>query len=512
MKRVIKLLFSRLGAAAVTVLVELALVLTLLLRLSAYSVWFFVFLIVINFLALVAVVNDDGNPEYKLTWMGVILLIPLLGLVLYVLFRRHKMSKREIVRLSEMRREIAEDAMERDDFSSLGKTDGAAAGKAMSLIGIDETAAVYTSTSSKYYPSGKEMFEDMLRDLAAAEKYVFLEYFIVADGKMWERIYEVLKQKVSSGVEVRVIYDDIGCIGKAPRDFDKGLKDDGISCLRFAPVSADLRNMRRNNNRDHRKLCIIDGRVGYTGGINIADEYIGESVRYGVWKDGGVRLIGDAVLGMVRLFLEIWELSSVGKRSSAEYFNTGDSFTSDGGFYIPFGSGPYPMYKNHSGKRAILDIVNQAQRYVYIMTPYLIIDYDLTDALLGAVCRGVDVRIITPGIPDKPIVKVMTKGAYPHLVAGGVGIYEFTPGFLHSKILVSDDLYALVGTINLDYRSLVHHFEDAVWIYSSPTVCDIRRDFMDTVAESHHITAEEARLGPLEWIVRCLIRLFAPLF
>ena len=511
MKKIIRLVFSRLGAAALTILLELAIVLTVLFRLSAYSVYFLIFLIAVNIVALITVVNDDGNPEYKLTWMGVILLAPFLGLVLYILFRRHKMSKREIRRLGEVRREICTDALDYDDFSSLGKQSREAAGKAMSILSIDETAAVYTSTASEYYSNGRDMFDDMLRDLSLAKRYIFLEYFILADGKMWQSIFDILKAKVKEGVEVRVIYDDIGSMGSVPRGFDRALKDEGIACMRFAPVSSDLRNMRRNNNRDHRKLCIVDGTVGYTGGINIADEYIGEKMRFGVWKDGGVRLSGDAVLGMVRLFLEIWELSRKGKSCTCKYFDTGSDVPPDGGFYIPFGSGPYPMYKNHTGKRAILDIVNQAQSYVYIMTPYLIIDYDLTEALRGAVCRGVDVRIITPGVPDKPLVKIMTKGAYPYLISGGVEIHEFEPGFLHSKALVCDDKYALVGTINLDYRSLVHHFEDAVWMYSTPTVLDIRRDFMETLSHSHRMTEEESRPGLLIWIVRCLIRLFAPL-
>ncbi|MBQ7363158.1 MAG: cardiolipin synthase [Clostridia bacterium] len=511
MRRIIKLCLSRLGFAALFVLVELAFVLTLLFRLSSYSVYFLVFLIVVNVISLIAVVNSDENPEYKLTWMGVIVLVPFLGTVMFILFRRPTMSKREIRRLDEVR-ECVKSRSQGSAFAELGECDSLAAGKAMAIVGIDESAEVYSGTESKYFPFGREMWESLLADLSGAERYIFLEYFIIEDGVMWEAIFSVLKEKAEAGVEVRVIYDDIGCMSTLPKRFDRELSSLGIRCIRFAPVSADVRNMRRNNNRDHRKLCVIDGSIAYTGGVNIADEYIGEKERFGVWKDGGVRLFGDAAEGFARLFLELWSLSNGECEDIEPYLCRTETVGSDGGYYIPFGSGPYPMYKHQAGKRALLDIINQAQRYVYITTPYLIIDFDLTEALRGAAFRGVDVRIITPGIDDKPIVGIMTRGSFPHLVAGGVKIYEYTPGFIHTKAIVSDDLYAVLGTINLDYRSLVHHFEDAVWMYSTPTVLDVREDFLATMKESRRIEKTEARLGLVGWCVRCIIRLFAPLF
>lgn len=511
MKRIIRLLFSRLGVTAMIVAAELALLSVVLLRLSAYSVYFLIALVAVNLLAFVGVVNSNDNPEYKLTWMGVILLVPFLGLVIYVLFHRHVMSARDVKRLSEVRDELDRGGSDVGAFTSLAERDIGAAGKAMAILDIDETAEVFSCTEARYYPSGEAMYADMLSDLDGAKKYVFLEYFIIEDGEMWRGIAERLAELGKRGVDVRVMYDDIGCMGKLPRELTREGGIPGVKVCRFARVSADLRNMRRNNNRDHRKLCIIDGRVAYTGGVNIADEYIGRCERFGVWKDSGIRLEGSAALGAVRLFLELWELAVRERGNIKEFFDTGAPVSSDGGYYIPFGSGPYPMYTKQSGKRAIVDIINQSQRYVYIMTPYLIIDYDLTEALRGAVCRGVEVKLITPGVPDKPIVKVMTKGAYPYLLDGGVEVYEYTPGFLHSKAVVSDDLYALVGTINLDYRSLVHHLEDAVWIYASPVVADIRRDFLDTLSSSHRMTGEEARLGPFAKLVRCMIRIFAPL-
>ena len=509
MKKIIKVVFSRMGLAALIVAVELALVFTLLLRLSAYSVYFFVILIGINIISLIAVINDEGNPEYKLTWMGVILFVPYLGVVMWALFRRHNMTRREIRVIGEIVDGLAPTKGE-GELEELERESTLARGKARSLLSLDNMAEVYRGTVSKYFASGREMYESMLSDIDGAEKFILLEYFIISPGVMWDNILERLEKKAKCGVKVRVMYDDVGCMNRLPRHYTDELRARGIEATCFSRVSADVRNMRKNNNRDHRKLLIIDGKIAYTGGINISDEYIGETKPYGEWKDGGVRLLGDAAQGFTRLFHELWCFARHRYEDMHEYitFSGGES---DGGYYIPFGSGPSPMYKDSTGKRAILDIVNQSQRYVYIMTPYIIIDYDLTEALVGAACRGVDVRIITPGVADKPIVKMMTKGSYPRLIEGGVSVYEYTPGFLHAKILVSDDAYATVGTVNLDYRSLVHHFEDAVWIYSSPTVTDIRDDFLSTVEVSRKMTETESLLGLVGGLVRSLIKLFAPL-
>lgn len=492
------------------ILLELALILTLLLRLSSYSVYFFIFLVVINVVSLFAVINDEGNPEYKLTWMGVILLVPFLGVVMWLLFRRRNMTPREVRVIGEVVDTLLPTNGE-GELSSLAELSPSAAGKARSLLSIDNMAEVFLGTHSKYFKCGKEMYESMLRDIDSAEKFIFLEYFIISPGEMWDTIREKLREKAKSGVKVRVMYDDVGCMGRLARGATEDLRADGIEAVCFARVSANVRNMRKNNNRDHRKLLIIDGSIAYTGGINVSDEYIGKIRPYGEWKDGGVRLFGDAALGFTRLFLELWCLARGGCEDVLDYFVRGDSHQSDGGYYIPFGSGPSPMYRGRTGKRAFIDIINQAQTYIYIMTPYLIIDYDLTEALVGAAGRGVDVRIMTPGVPDKPIVKMMTKGAYPRLLEGGVSIYEYTPGFLHSKAIVSDDLYAMVGTINLDYRSLVHHFEDAVWMYRSPVALDIRDDFLATLDSSHKMTKTELKLGLRERLLRSLIKLFAPL-
>lgn len=306
------------------------------------------------------------------------------------------------------------------------------------------------------------------------------------------------------------MYDDIGCMRDLPLHYDRTLCAEGIDCVRFNPVSPSLSTT--HNNRNHRKMCIIDGKVAYTGGVNISDEYINLRERFGHWKDGGIQIKGGAVEGILVQFLCDFALAKRKKQDFKKYLPTSkEQARGDGGYYLPFGSGPSPLYNAPVGKRAFINIINQAERYVYVTTPYLIIDYELTEALRGAASRGVDVRIITPHIPDRKIVKVMTKSSYPYFIDAGVHIYEYIPGFIHEKMLISDGKYAIVGTINLDYRSLAHHFENAVWMYLSPSIADMERGFFETLTLCDEREGDEVRLTLLEKIIRNLIRVFAPL-
>lgn len=487
---------------------EIGLLLYLIISMSAYSVVFLVEVMIVNAMVLIVIINADYNPEYRVSWVAAVLLLPIFGALLYVLFHGHGMRRRE-----EM---LAKDAMlalnKLDecgvDAEGISEIDEVAGGKARAILSIDPTAAMYRGVS-KYYPSGEALYEDMLRALRGAKRYIFLEYFIIERGEMWDGILEILREKVKGGVEVRVMFDDIGCMKKLPHNYERTLSSFGIQALRFSPASPRVSSV--HNNRDHRKICIVDGEIAFTGGVNLADEYINRAERFGHWKDGGVSVRGDAVTGFVKMFLTMWEMSSRHDGDFGNYLPKSKEELSDSGYYIPFGSGPSPLYPAKVGKRAIIDIINQATKYVYITTPYLIIDFDLTSALIGAEERGVDVRIITPGIADKKMVKVMTKSAYPKLIGAGVRIFEYTPGFIHEKLLVSDDKYCIIGTINFDYRSLVHHFEDALWIYGSPTVTDARDSFLETESVSHEVTAEEARLNFFEVCVKCVLGIFAPL-
>ena len=510
MRKLCRMIFSRYAISAIVILLELALIALLGFRAYEYSVYALVLFNVVDIAVIITLINRNANPEYKVSWLVVVMLLPPFGAVLYALFYSRKLSKREAERMEIIREEITRGtASETEDaLSAIKETDALAYGKMRTVLSDDPLARVFTGTESRFYSEGAVMFEDMLRDIAAAEKYVFLEYFIIDEGEMWDRLHTALLGKVREGVEVRVLYDDIGSMKTLPQSFVRTLNSEGIECCRFGKVTPKISNV--HNNRDHRKIAVIDGRIAYTGGMNIADEYINKRARFGHWKDGGVRLFGRAAEGFLSLFVSLWDLSCTGS-TDIEAYRCKEIFTGDGGFYLTFGTGPMPVYKRPVGKRVLLDVINQAERYVYITTPYLIIDYELTESLVAAARRGVDVRIITPGVADKRLVKVMTKSAYPYLIEAGVSIYEYTPGFIHEKTVVSDDKYALIGTINLDYRSLVHHFEDAVLIYGSETVITAKNEYLKTVSVSERCALGRSKLTFKELVIRNLIRIFAPL-
>jgi len=529
MRKFCRIVFSRYAVSAVFILADIALLLLIGIKLAEYSILFTVLFAVIDALVILSLINRDVNPEYKVSWLVIVMLLPGFGALLYVLFYSRRLSRREAASMRKILGSLAHAAEEGDGalsgLSELAAESAAAAGQAEAIMRDDPLAEVYTGTCAEYFSSGEKLYERLLRDVAEAERYIFLEYFIVSPGEMWDGIHSLLKEKVKAGVDVRMLYDDVGCMASLPFDFDKHLRAEGISCYRFSKVTPRLGAV--HNNRDHRKIAIIDGEVAYTGGINIADEYINKKMRFGHWKDGGVRIFGDAVRGFVKLFLSSYDLTAA-DTSDYSYFleyrdvaslqtiapcasDTHHPVSEFSGFYIPFGCGPMPIYKSSVAKSAIVGIINRAERYVYITTPYLIIDFDLTEALRGAAKRGVDVRIITPRVPDKKTVKIMTKSSYPYLTAAGVRIFEYAPGFIHEKTLVCDDEYAIVGTINMDYRSLVHHFECGVWIYGAPVIEKIREGVADTLALCCEIDKRAAELTLSERITRALVRIFAPL-
>ena len=510
MKKFKRALFSRYTISAVIILVELLLAAQLTLGMWAYSYLAWIAAALVSLTTLVFVINRDANPEYKVSWTVVILLLPVFGSLLYFLFYRRRMTKKEEKLLSGIFSEINSHRLGEGSFSMLRRRSPLAYGKARAIMNDDTIAEVYTGSSSTFFPTGEEYFESLERDLESAEKFIFLEYFIVELGDLWGRIHKILREKAKEGVEIRMLFDDFGCMKKLPIHYEYSLHAEGIKTYRFAKLSPSLSSV--HNNRDHRKMCIIDGRIAYTGGVNIADEYVNAVVRFGHWKDGGIRVTGEVVRGFIKQFLSMWDFTTHTISDYERYLSTVKALKfSDGGYYIPFGSGPVPIYKRPTGKNAFLNLINQSRKYVYITTPYLVIDYDLTESLCNAALRGVDVRIITPAIPDKKKVKIMTKSSYPYLMNAGVKIYEYTPGFIHEKTFVVDDKYAIVGTINLDYRSLMHNFENALWMYASPTVEICRDEVLKTIEVSEQVDENKNRLTPSERIVRNAIRLFAPL-
>ena len=371
---------------------------------------------------------------------------------------------------------------------------------------------VYTNTYTHYFPLGDDVFPAMLEELRKAEKYIFLEYFIISPGIFWDSMVEILKEKHAAGVDVRVIYDDVGSLNTLPMNYARKFEaETGIPCCcfnRFKPVISI-----RMNNRDHRKFCIIDGHTAFTGGINLADEYINQKLRYGHWKDTAILLKGEAVWSMTVMFLTMWEYTRDVEEDYRRFRpdKLPPEAAQGAGYYVQ----PYadnPLDEEAVGEAVYLNLINKAERYVYAMTPYLIISDSVNTALCNAAKAGVDVRIITPHIPDKRYVFEVTRAHYPPLLEAGVRIYEYTPGFIHAKNFVVDDRFATVGTVNLDYRSLFLHFEDGVWLCEAPCIQDIRKDFEDTLAVCQRISLRQWRhLNPLLQLYRNILRVFAPL-
>ncbi|MBZ2152994.1 cardiolipin synthase [Streptococcus cristatus] len=504
-----RLLMSKYGFSIIIMLLELFLV---------FAAFFYFNQLVPNWLSalvivslyigtILAIVNRNMPPESKVTWL-LFAVVPVFGFLLYLMFGERRLSKKEIQQLEKM------DSMKfREDNSydlrvELKQENKSAFGIVKSLLSMDHNADVYDGTASQYFPLGEEMFEAMLDDLRSAKKFIFLEFYIIDPGLMWNRVLEILVDKVQQGVEVKLLYDDIGCMATLSGDYTKRLRKMGIDAHKFNKVIP--RMTVAYNNRDHRKILVVDGQVGYTGGINLADEYINHIVRFGHWKDGGVRLEGRAVKALTRLFLMNWYINR-GEITDFDRYHFDSQRVEGKGLYIPYGSGPKPIYKEQVGKAVYQNIINQAIDYVYITTPYLIIDYDLTEDIKNAAMRGVDVRIVTPFIPDKKLIQIVTRGAYPDLLEAGVKIYEYTPGFIHSKNVISDDELAVVGTINFDYRSLVHHYENAVLMYQTESIADIKQDFEDLFDVSKEISLETLQNSWYQRLLKEIMQLFAPL-
>lgn len=504
-----RLLMSKYGFSIIIMLLELFLVFAAFFYFSQLVPnWLSAFVIVSLYIGtILTIVNRNMPPESKVTWI-LFAVVPVFGFLLYLMIGERRLSKKEIQQLEKM------DSMKfREDNSyelrvQLKQENKSAFGIVKSLLSMDHNADVYDGTASQYFPLGEEMFEAMLDDLHSAKKFIFLEFYIIDPGLMWNRILEILVDKVQQGVEVKLLYDDIGCMATLPGDYTKRLRKMGIDAHKFNKVIP--RMTVAYNNRDHRKILVVDGQVGYTGGINLADEYINHIVRFGHWKDGGVRLEGSAVKALTRLFLMNWYINR-GEITDFDRYHFDSQRVEGKGLYIPYGSGPKPIYKEQVGKAVYQNIINQAIDYVYITTPYLIIDYDLTEDIKNAAMRGVDVRIVTPFIPDKKLIQIVTRGAYPDLLEAGVRIYEYTPGFIHSKNVISDDELAVVGTINFDYRSLVHHYENAVLMYQTESIADIKQDFEDLFDVSKEISLETLQNSWYQRLLKEIMQLFAPL-
>ena len=506
--RKFRLLMSKYGFSIAIILIELVLVFGIILYMSQIAPIIWVTLVfLISVATVIAIVNRSMSPESKVTWL-IVTFVPVFGPLLYLMFGERRLSKKELKQLQELNSIAFHENNGRQLHLQLQETDKPAYGIINALLHMDSNAGVYDQTDSQFFASGEEMWQQMLEDLKRAEKFIFLEYYIVEEGLMWDSMLEILEEKAAQGVEVKMLYDDIGCMVTLPGDYTVYLRSKGIDAHKFNKVIP--RMTVAYNNRDHRKILVIDGQISYTGGINLADEYINQIERFGHWKDSGIRIDGPATQAFTRLFLMNWYINR-GEISDFDQYHLENQTRSGSGLCIPYGSGPKPIYQMKVGKIVYQNLINQAEDFVYITTPYLIIDYDLTEDIKNAAMRGVDVRIVTPYIPDKKLIQLVTRGAYPDLLSAGVRIFEYTPGFIHSKQMIVDDRFAAVGTINLDYRSLVHHYENAVLLYKTESIADIRKDFEEIFEQSQEIFSDTINLTWYQMMIKEVTQLFAPM-
>ena len=478
-------IFGRTGLILLLFLIQAGLLLSVMFWFQEFQTHVVGGSLVLTMGAVLVVLNSDLDPTAKLTWMVVMTLAPVFGALFYWYTRRdvgHRLLKTIMAeRQHQSRHQLDQDPGVLKDLHS--RTPGAA-GMAR-YVSRSGCFPVFDGTDCTYFPTGDAFFRQMLAELEQAEKFIFLEYFILDEGYMWDSILEILKRKAAAGVDVRLMYDGTCEFALLPRDYPKQMEALGIQCQVFAPLEPFVST--HYNYRDHRKILVIDGRVGFTGGVNLADEYIGRREKYGHWKDTALMLKGPAVRSFTVMFLQLWSADL----RTPEYhkFLGAPVETCDApGFVMPYSDSP--LDNDRVGEQVYMDLLNRAEKYVHIMTPYLILDQQMESALCYAARRGVDVRIILPGIPDKKSAYYLAKTHFAALHSAGVKLYTYTPGFVHAKSFVCDDREAVVGTINLDYRSLYHHFECAVYMHGTAAVADIEKDFLETQRQCRRVTRE----------------------
>lgn len=474
---------------------------------ASYVKGYYLYFYLLSAAVTIFVLTRNENPSYKVVWIALASIFPTFGGILYLIFGNKKIGHRAERRLQDYINShltLSRDVKEMENARRLmtNDEDVRMANYIYNMTGLP----AYDNTEVYYYPTGEDFFADVFGELEKAEKYIFIEYFIIGKGEIWDKTLDILKRKVKEGVDVRVIYDDMGSINAIPFQYDKTLRQIGIKAYAFNPVKIHVNP--RINFRDHRKILSIDGNVCYTGGLNLSDEYANRTIRFGYWKDNAIKLKGDACFSLTRLFLETWLSLTREKEIDLEYYRPSYKAENDGLVQV-FGASPF--FPVQMGENAYLNIINSAKKYIWIATPYLIPDDKLLSALSMAAESGIDVRIVTPNYPDKVQVHEVTRSNYESLIMSGVKIYEFTPGFVHSKMFLSDDSRAIVGTTNLDYRSFFLHFELSVAFYGSSVLSPIKEDFDKIFSLSKEIKAGDAdKISIIRKAFRYFYKLFSP--
>ena len=512
LKKLLRLIFGR------TTLGTLFLLIQILVLFAGFD-WFREYLIymyggsaILSALVLIYIISDEGNSTIKLSWVVPILIFPVFGTLFYLFLTLQPGTRRINRRIEEVGTKLRPYLLQDPEVLAHYESISASGGNLVRYMNQYGRFPAYENTGVRYFPLGDDMFPVLLEELKKAEHFIFMEYFIVEQGVMWDAILQVLETKAAEGVEVRFMYDGMGNLFTLPHGYEKAMQEKGIQCKIFAPVRPALSSYQ--NNRDHRKICVIDGHTAFTGGVNLADEYINQRVRFGHWKDTAVLIKGKAVDSFTMMFLQLWDVT---ERDGEEYrrflcppeFHMPEGMDY-GGFVMPYADSP--LDGENVGESVYLDILGRSRRYVHITTPYLILDDTTLAALKFAAKRGVEVIIIMPHIPDKLYAYLLARSYYAELLRSGVQIYEYTPGFIHAKMFTSDDEKAVVGTINLDFRSLYLHFECASYFFRNAVVMDVEEDFQKTLAKSERITLENCRKYPfIRRFAGKALRILAPL-
>lgn len=494
-------------AILITVL-EVAAIIGIMVVLAIFVPYFYIAILLTEIGVIIAIVVSNNNPDYKLIWLFVVVMIPLGGLMIYLIFYKRKLPKKSIERLKNVNKSY--DFDDKKNFEELKVTNELISTQAKSLC-VTANSHLYRNSKLQYFSLGEEMHKAMLEELQKAKKFIFLEYFIIEDGEFWNSVLEILIEKAKHGVEIKLVYDDVGCMGTLPGNYYKTLsKKYNIQTVIFSKIKGQASG--EFNNRSHRKILVIDGRVAFTGGINIADEYINKLNRFGHWKDTGIQIEGQAINELTKLFFMDYCLNS--KKIQNFDFNKyyiAKPIEKTNNYVVPFGDAPKPLNNYSVSKIAIMNLLNHAKNYVYITTPYLIVDNELMKAIENTAIKGIDIRIIVPHIPDKKMVFGMTRSVCLQLMKQGVKIYEYTPGFIHAKSYIADDEYGIIGTMNLDYRSLDHNFEDGIWIYNDDIILDMKKDFINTMNKSQYMNREKQKNSLMTKLINVLVKIFSPL-
>jgi cardiolipin synthase len=517
LKYKVKYVFRRRILVILSLLAQILLFLLVVGGTGIYLKFSYSVLSILSVIVSINIINKHEKAGFKLTWIFMMLLFPLFGGILYIVLNiwsnPKKLRRAFFGNIANSREAFYLPGNRLDDLVKNYPDFKSQAHYLQEYAGFP----VYGNTKQEYFPSGESFFNRVLEDLEKAEKYIFLEFFILKEGHMFNSILNILEKKAAAGLDVRIMYDDMGCFFTLPHDFPKMLKENGIKCFvfnRFRPIVSSLQN-----NRDHRKIISIDGKIAFTGGLNLADEYINAVERFGHWKDAAIKIEGDGAWSLTLIFLQMWNLGFKEKDDYASFFplkennehmkSRASKEFETWGYVQPYADSP--IDKENVGEHVYIQIINQAKKYVYINTPYLIVDDNLLSALILAAKSGVDVRIITPHRWDKWIVAIASRSYYRRLIQAGVKVYEYTSGFNHGKTFVSDDKIATVGTTNLDFRSLYLHFECGVLIYASETVAAVKEDFMSTLPASQEISLKDSTRTGIQKIIPDILRIFAPL-